>query len=277
VTAGDAERAPKFAVVELTCEALAARGKAWPGRLPRWGDLAPAEREHCAASLPRLDRYAGRLAAKRSVRRLAYEIAGAPMLPLNDIVVDRLPDGRPQVAMRGTACERLRHAGPIDVSIAHRGARAIAVAVTNGHAGVDLVEHALVRRADEDHLARLAKRVLGSHERESAWFRAAPRLGVLMALTAKECVGKLLKRTHPSISWHDVRIEVADRSTPAHMVRLGEALRAGIGRASPHFGLCTTAAQFGGRHLWVGWVHACGFTYAAAFSAGGGHASRAVR
>lgn len=257
-----------MAFVVVGWEPGAGGGAGWPACVPEWRELAVVEREHCAASLPRLDRYAGRLAAKRSVRLVAHQIAGPPMLSLRDVVIVRSPDGRPQPVFRGSACDRLRGAGPIDVSIAHRSGRAIAFAASGGDAGVDVVERSVVERADDLHVTRLAQRVLTLEERCGAPDVAALRERVLTGLTAKECVGKLLKRSHPSISWHDVTIESDTGSPPEIGARVADDLRAAVGPGAIGFGRCTTTSRAGGAHLWVTWLHTPSYTYAAAYRAG---------
>jgi phosphopantetheinyl transferase (holo-ACP synthase) len=235
-------------------------------RIPDWGALSGSERELCAAAFPRLERYAGRIAAKRSVQRLLRDVLGEPPVSLRDIVIARVPDGRPRVVLRGRASDRSgrRRAEPIDVSITHRKNRAVALAATGGHVGVDLVERAFVDRADDDRVARLAARVLTPSEREADWFVNAPREGMLAALTAKEAVGKVLKREYPDISWHDVQLTNSNESLPAPVKDLACCLLAAVGPGVTAYGRATSDANFGGIGLWIVWVFTEEFAYAAA-------------
>ncbi len=121
---------------------------------------------------------------------------------LADIVIARDRDGRPVVHVPGVA------AHSIDVSISHRAGTAVAVAAVRVGVGIDVTERRFVARDDDD-LHRLARRVLTPAECASEWFRQDARGATLAGVCVKEAAGKVLKRSCPGISWHDVVVELA--------------------------------------------------------------------
>jgi phosphopantetheinyl transferase (holo-ACP synthase) len=190
----------------------------FPGRFPRWDDLSRAEREYCAAQLPRADRYAGRIAAKHAIRD-ALSSTGCRR-GFRDIEVLNDRHGRPWARVAPREDRDDPSGGPTDhevaVSIAHRRGRAIALAVAQRvgagrtseplDIGVDLVERRRVEEADQRTLARLSSLVLTAEERSTSWFSSAPAQSVLIGMTVKEAVAKAMKRTVAVMTWHDVTL-----------------------------------------------------------------------
>ncbi len=264
---------------EIVCKARMP-GAPFAHLVPQWLDLSRSEREHCAAGFPRLDRYAGRLAAKHAVQRLVGPRKGHP--PLTDVEIGRTVDGRPLVMLHGAALasahERGFAAETIDVSISHRSGRGIAIAAApwpgSGsrdravEVGIDLTERAAIASAVDRWGPRLGALVLTENERSGGHYATDPVDAVIVGIATKEAIGKVLKRDWPDVSWHDVEVvPLAIEHPPEPIGHLADQLARGLALHRVHLGCTRTTFVAPSPHISdvsVAWGHARGWTYALA-------------
>lgn len=199
--------------------AARARG-ALAEQAPHWSELSRAEREYCAADLPRLDRYAGRLAARAAIARVLGVDA-------RSIAIGR--EGARPVAVGVTG---------IDVSISHVRGHAVAAAGM-GRLGVDLVSISRTAAALARAREGLVARVMTPAEQDRA--RKVDVMTFAGALAAKEAVGKVLKRGWARVSWLDAEMEHHPARVPVAAREVGEALRRDLGLHRITFARCHTA------------------------------------
>ncbi len=93
--------------------------------------LTPAEAAYCRSRPDPAEHVAVRLAAKEAVYKALQGSVAARGIGWREIEVVRAPDGRPDVALAGTAAERARELGATRVllSLSHTHEAAVAMAV----------------------------------------------------------------------------------------------------------------------------------------------------
>jgi phosphopantetheinyl transferase (holo-ACP synthase) len=241
----------RTAFAELVC-APRERGAPFRTRIPLWEELTRLEREHCAAGLPRLDRYAGRVAAKQAVQNM---LSRCGPVSLSDVAIATSTHGRPVVVLSPRARAVARFAGvdpeAIEISISHRSERAIAVASPDHvEVGIDLLDQNTVAGGVHKFGDRLVNRILHDHERPRACDIAR---AVADGIAAKEAAGKILKRGWPEVSWLDVTTEPAGRDVPDALGFFARELTLERGFGAPRFGRARCAGA-AGSDPWLIWA-----------------------
>lgn len=235
---------------------------------PEWGSLSRAEREYCAAAFPRLERFAGCVAAKHAVRSLIADGAAGALPRLDEVEIRRDAAGRPWArwACAGDVASG-RRPPALDVSISHRRGDAIAVAtaVPSLLVGVDLIEQTAFARSGDAGIRRLAMHLLTAAERENAFVRQCPWRTVRAVVSAKEAVGKILKRFRPSIGWTSVSLEPCARiAVPAEVQMVAQRLATTVGADRVRFARADTIVVGRGARLWTAWVEDAAWMYSVA-------------